>query len=153
MISSMNIFSVLHGYKQKNKEEQYQIMQGLIENGDIEILKFLLNPVYNYEITTSDGKNSILHSACHSGILEIVKLIVNNKLVDINHRDYLGRTGLLIAILFHNHKTVEFLLSKGADPNIPTYSGKSAIQYAIERNDDISLEFIEKYNSLLNKPL
>lgn len=153
MISSMNIFSVLHGYKQKDKEEQYEILLALIENGDIGVLRFLLNPVYNYEITALDDKSSILHYACHAGILEIVKLIVNNRLVDINHKDDLGRTPLVMAVLFHNYKIVEFLLSKGANPNIPTNSGKSAIQFAIERKDDKSVDFIEKYNSLLNKSL
>lgn len=153
MISSMNIFSVLHGYKQKDKEEQYEILLDLIENGDVGVLRFLLNPVYNYEITALDDKSSILHSACHAGILEVVKLIVNNRLVNINHRDDLGRTPLVMAVLFHNYKIVEFLLSKGADPNIPTDSGKSAIRFAIERKDYKSIELIEKYNSLLNKPL
>lgn len=153
MISSMNIFSVLHGYKQKNKEEQYEILQGLIQNGEIGVLRFLLNPVYNYEINAFDNKNSILHSACHAGILEVVELIINNRLIDINHKDYLGRTPLLMAVLFHNYKIVEFLLSKGADPNIPTNSGKTAIEFAIERKDDRNVELIEKYNSVLNKPL
>ena len=153
MISSMNIFSALHDYKQKNKEDQYKILQGIIENGNTEVLKFLLNPVYNYRITVNDDKDSILHSACHAGILETVKLIVNNRLVDINHKDYLGRTPLTMAVLFSNYKIVEFLLSKGADSNIQTNCGKLAIQFAIERKDSRSVEFIQKYNSNLNNPL
>lgn len=153
MITSSNIFNTLHEYNQKNKEEKYKLLHGLIQDGDVEVLKFLLNPVYNYKITTMDDKDTILHSACYAGILETVKLILNNRLVDINHRDYLGRTPLMMATLFCQYKIVEFLLSRGADPNIQSINGSLPIEEAIKRKDEKSIELIQKYNTTLNKSL
>lgn len=153
MITSANIFNTLHGYNQKNKEDKYKLLHGLIQDGDVATLRFLLNPVYNYKITTGDDKDTILHSACYTGILETVKLILNNRLVDVNHRDYLGRTPLMMAVLFCQYKIVEFLLSRGADPNIPNINGNLPIDEAIKRKDEKSIEFIQNYNTSLNKSL
>jgi ankyrin repeat protein len=151
MITSLNMFDTLEKYKNKTKGEQFDFLSDLIEDGDIRILKFILNPVFNYPIPVKDKTQSILHSACYAGNLQIIKMIVNNKLVDINDKDYLGRTPLMMSVIFGHYKSVEFLLSIGANPNIPNIHGDYPIEAAVDRKNDIIIELLEKYAKPLNK--
>ena len=146
-----NIFAVIDTFKQKGEEEKYKFLKELIESGDILVLRFLLNPVYNYNIITHDGESSILHSAAFAGRLEPVQLIINNNLVDINHRDNLGRTPIMMACLFGNNKIIEYLLSKGADPNIPSVNDMTVIEALIARRNDEGVELLKKHTEQLNK--
>jgi ankyrin repeat protein len=79
-------------------------------------------------------------------IIEIIKLLI--KKTNINHQDYSGETALMLACKFHRIEIVKLLLSAGADVNIRTKKGKSAL-FEAERNLEI-LKLLFDYNPDIN---
>lgn len=100
-------------------------------------------------------------------ISEFVKLIETNDFnlefieycldhdVDINTVDSSGSTLLIKAIMQSQEKIIEFLLSKGADPNIKNNMDKSPLVLACRRiiNDEIAervIKLLIKYKANIN---
>ena len=71
---------------------------------------------------------------------------MNSFKIDINFKNENGYTLLMMACRTNNYKIVEYLLDKGADPNIKTkFSGWFALMYAAECSDtDIINLLLEK---------
>ncbi|MBZ0263491.1 hypothetical protein K8I28_02370 [bacterium] len=66
----------------------------------------------------------------------------------LNQHDENGMLPLSHAVLENDLKRVHFLLSWGANPNIPDYSGMSPLDYAIELKYDEVRELLEEYRPL-----
>lgn len=72
---------------------------------------------------------------------------------DVNDRDYLGDTALIIAARDHNLEMVKILIEAGADCNVKGLSNLSPLNYAkIYKNNEMK-EYIEEHiaNSIRSK--
>ncbi|KXH50032.1 hypothetical protein CSIM01_07290 [Colletotrichum simmondsii] len=112
------------------------------------ILEVLLNAGLDPTHHDNLGRN-FLHEACQSsslslGYLEGVQKAVEKGL-EIDGRDYEGRTPLMNAAKTPNSRLFEFLLRHGADPNAKDKQGRTPLSEAItRRSPDI-------VNSLLDR--
>ncbi len=104
-----------------------------IENGHTEIATLLFAAgshlyYFDYSVRTA------LHFACWSQNVEIVRVLLTQQGrwdgINVNAQDTIGRTPLMHAALFGNLEIVDMLLNAGADPNLLTEQGISAIGYA-----------------------
>ena len=81
-------------------------------------------------LTTNVGRN-LLHAAVEGGDVSIVKAMLLHDL-PLDSTDNDGITSLIIAAALNNVKTVEFLLSKGADPFLKTNEGRTALFFTAQ---------------------
>ena len=63
-------------------------------------------------IRTFDGK-TLLHTACYHGNFEIVKYLVNDKIIEVDVVDFKGRTPLFFARMRKRKEVCEWLMKKG----------------------------------------
>ena len=105
------------------------ILSVAIENGDVEILKELLNR--NPKLTKK--KDSLgqtpLHHAAYCGQTEIVQLLLEKK-ADVNCQDEKGATALRQAAQQGHLEIVKVLLEKKADVNCRSKEGATALHVA-----------------------
>jgi len=78
---------------------------------------------------TAEGYVKMLHQAVRDhDIKEINRLLAAGE--DINHKDWLGYTPIHWAVYFGYADLVELLISKGAEPNIQSDTGRYALEIA-----------------------
>ncbi len=74
---------------------------------------------------------------------QLIPLINSASLKEINALDSAGRTPLIYAIMFNEHKITKLLLSKGANPNKFSKSVHTPLQMTTKRNQDDITEAID----------
>ncbi|XP_065672446.1 uveal autoantigen with coiled-coil domains and ankyrin repeats protein isoform X11 [Hydra vulgaris] len=98
-------------------------------NGDVIMLKKLLDYSRNHLSIQDENKLSVLHCAVLSGEVACIKLLLdNNSPLDL--KDENNRTPLLLAITECNEKIAMELIIHGADINISDSFGRTAIVLA-----------------------
>ncbi|XP_048247261.1 ankyrin repeat and KH domain-containing protein 1-like [Haliotis rufescens] len=80
-------------------------------------------------IDNNDGDN-ILHYACHGGHIDIVKHIIDEAKLNINTRDILGRTALMIAATYGHKDVFELLVEKDSDISRTDKEGNNILHMA-----------------------
>lgn len=100
------------------------------------------------------NKNALIHflfgvQACRVHI-NVVKQVLESPRINVNARDALGRTALLLAVS-HSHRQwlpkIDLLISMGANPNVVAISGGSLWHYLIRKGP--SCYELEVLNKLL----
>lgn len=105
--------------------------------GRTEILAYMLtNSSPDQAIANRFGGNALIPAA-EKGHLENVKILLNDRRVNINHQNNYGYTALIEAVALRDgsqvyQDIVAELLKHGADPNIADNYGKTAKDYANE---------------------
>ena len=79
-------------------------------------------------VVGSAGFTELMLSAKDGDIEACHRLIESG--ANINHQDDKGATALLYAVLAAKEDIVQLLLNKGADPQIPTNKGLTALAFA-----------------------
>lgn len=72
-----------------------------------------------------------VRDAAETGNLAVLRKLLEMRL-DIDSRDDLGRTALMLATLRGHSEAVDLLLEKGADPNVADKKGVTPLQAARE---------------------
>lgn len=106
--------------------------------GYLDILKLIYKKADTRNVVNIYGGNALI-PACEKGHLETVIFLLENTDINVNHINNLSWTALLeVTILGNDNKNyqeiVKVLLKHGADKNIKDNSGKTALDYAKERN-------------------
>ena len=97
---------------------------------DITIVKYLCEKGANIDCFSNTG-DSVLHIACLSGKLNIIKYFIEEiKYQNINAQNTSGKTPLHLAARLFDLNIAEYLLANGADKTIKDKNGKMAYKYA-----------------------
>lgn len=134
--SVLRILGVENIFRDKQIEQTLipLIINGKIENNDIDTLKNMKNEINNISIN-SKSKKLPLHLACKLGNLEIVKFILSCKL-EINMLNYKQYTPLDYSCEFKNFEVSLFIKSKGgilnANVNNSLFFNKLAYENDLE---------------------
>jgi ankyrin repeat protein len=77
--------------------------------------------------------------ASEHGYVDVVKELLTNTEIDVNHVNNLGWTALMEAIILNNgnetqQQTVQLLIEHGADVNIPDKENVTPLQHAREKD-------------------
>ncbi len=139
----------LNQYFAQNKtafiEERIMETQAFLKNPNINIFELFdleLIPLLKEKVSKDQSLNmvtneigqNLLHRAVLYGNEDLVRLFINKGL-DINSRDYYGRTPLLQSVLINNNKVANILIESDADVNITDNSGESPLSIALRRNE------------------
>lgn len=95
-----------------------------------EIVFQLLSSTHNEEtkryllVSTDNGGTNLLQNSVTCGNLQMVKRLVDEYDVKIDHKDKLGREAIHLAAMIGNEEMIRFLLEKGANLNVQDYSDK-----------------------------
>ena len=115
----------------------------LVKN-DLEILKTLIEMGADINSKTSYGFN-LLHAAADTGNREILDYLLKEHDLDINSFGYetdRQRSPLMIASKFGHTAIIELLLDNGADPNLKSNTGETALQWALENKQNLSAKLL-----------
>ena len=107
----------------------------LARKGRPEEIRYLANSGTNFLITNSDG-DTPLYFVIRYNTPEAVKAIMEARIYVNAACDKDGNTALIVASKFRGLEIAKILVRAGADKNIRNYWGKTAYDYALERNAD-----------------
>lgn len=97
-------------------------------NGNINIIKALLNHGASIDRTRADGR-TVLFTAALENNTAVVRLLLD-KGANINHRDTTDSTALMLAVQFNKVDTVKLLLDRGAEIDAQNKRGWTALIFA-----------------------
>ena len=80
--------------------------------------------------------NNALMIASQCGNLEIAKLLIESKKINVDLQNKKGNTALILASFLGYSEIVKLLIEAGADRNIKDNYGKTALDYAKENYDN-----------------
>jgi ankyrin repeat protein len=125
----------------RNKSDTSALAAAAYE-GHTETVKALLAASASVGITDENG-NTPLMIAAAAGRLDIVKLLAKDS--DLNARNKQKAGALMLAIKNRRLDTVKFLLSRGCDPSLQDWEGKTASALASERGSDEIVELLKTH--------
>jgi len=88
-----------------------------------------------------------IHEAAWNGDFEKVKQLLKENPQLLNAKGPWGWTPMVRAVYFNHSNIVSFLLSKGADPNLSTPDGETALHWAIKCGHPKLAELLIKNNA------
>lgn len=134
---------MLLGQTYAMEQNNNQLIQA-IENGNIEAVDALLKQGVDPNATTPSrvGPLSALEIALVNNCLPIVKLLIDAQ-ADLETRGFEGHTPLIRMAYENNIEMIKVLLCGKANVNAKSSrSGKTALDYAYEKNNDELMEII-----------
>jgi ankyrin repeat protein len=105
-------------------------LHNAIQAQNVEIATCLLEKKADPTVRAENGITPLHMAAQHLTDTDILNLLLESGKVDINETTELGITALHWAAMESNKATVEFLLSKGANPNVTTKYGRTPLHVA-----------------------
>ena len=108
------------------------------------IVKLLLEAGADVAVVDPGMKATALHAAAYAGNAEAAKLLLESK-IDIDKQGpYNGYTALHDAVWQNNVETAKILIEAGANLNIKSNSGETALDLAKSRNYEKIVAVIEQ---------
>lgn len=116
--------------------------------GLLEVLKLAIAAGADTKLTNRYGGTALI-PACERGHVEVVRELLTQTDVNVNHVNNLGWTGLLEAIVLSDgdvvhQRVVELLIRHGADVNLPDKDGIRPLQHARSRGFKEIAAMLEK---------
>jgi ankyrin repeat protein len=105
------------------------------ENPDLSLIALLLERGADVAASRKDGGNALLMATCN-GRVDVLKLLLQAPAAWINAQTQNGKTALIVASMNGTTAAVEALIGAGADINMATHTGHTALHFA--SNADIA---------------
>lgn len=109
------------------------------------LLEYLLNNAKTTDIIIQSENNPLNEAASYNNV-EAIQYIVDNGYLDVNIQSA-GYTPLMRAVQTENIEATEQLLALGADKNILSPKGKTAYDYAKEKNNKELMRLLDASTS------
>ncbi|XP_048249040.1 serine/threonine-protein phosphatase 6 regulatory ankyrin repeat subunit A-like [Haliotis rufescens] len=110
-------------------------------HGHVDVVKLLVTEGANVSLEDSAGDN-ILHYACYSGLVELVKFVLSEKMADVNSRGEGYRTPVMAAAWYGHREVVELLIREGADVSLVDSDSDNILHWACEGGDVEMVKFV-----------
>ncbi|WP_159649013.1 ankyrin repeat domain-containing protein [Erysipelothrix aquatica] len=116
--------------------------------GRTEILDYMLRHAdIDFSVVNRYGGNTLIPAA-EKGHIDAVRLLVANPNIDINFQNNFGYTALIEAVALTDgsevfQDIVQLLVDHGADTNLRDKSGKTALDYAQERQFETMITILQ----------
>lgn len=132
-----------------NAQYNRTALEGAANNGNIEVMRMLLDKGFKINTKSKPGGLTALHFASlnNNDDVETIKFLIDNG-AKINLKDEYGRTPIHYAIKSGSVEKVRFLLENGADYKIKSLMGETLMDYAYSLNDDgisKAINFLKEY--------
>jgi len=114
----------------------------------VSIVLLVLSLGFNVDVAWSQAKKD-LNQAAVDGDLERVKTLVGQG-SDVNAKNRMGMTPLVVAAMNNRTAVCEFLVTKGADLNAKDGKGQTALYFAVDRNNKELVEMLVKKGADVN---
>lgn len=115
---------------QTNKSGYHALLLACGGEGDLEIVKILLNLGSDTGVSDEVGDTALIHAAAR-GYVTCVRALVEVEKINVNQTNKLGQPALLLACVEEGNKdVVKVLLDHGADPSIADNDGDTALMQA-----------------------
>lgn len=142
--------------KLQNKNDEVRdttVLQFCIEEAaDPAVIQCLIEEGFNAQYK-NNADMSLLHNVVNKGMLDetkgkaYIELLLANG-VDVNHRNVVGTTPLMLAVQRGKKNYLDLLLQSGADPNEQDNKGNSAFYFAVvEQQNKAVYEKLKEYAS------
>ena len=112
--------------------------------GYTDIVKLLLEAGADAAVVDPGMKATALHAAAYAGNAEAAKLLIEYKIDMDKQGPYNGYTALHDAVWQNNVETAKILIEAGANLNIKSNSGETALDLAKSRNYEKIVAVIEQ---------
>lgn len=100
---------------------------------------YSMDPIYKKMLQKKGASNFFeisLIRAAQQGDLENIKELINELGTSIDFQSMAdGNTALIEAVINNRPQVVDYLIKNGADVSLTNNNGKSALDYALENND------------------
>lgn len=119
-------------------------------HGHIRVFHSLVDRGCNLSLKDDDG-DSVLHMACMSGNLDIVKYLLSRDDIDLDKRGKYGDTAVMVAALNGHRKSFDLLVSKGCMLSLQSENGDTILHMAcIGGNTSITKKLLDKSEEHIN---
>jgi ankyrin repeat protein len=121
---------------QFKRNELFYAYWGFKRKRNIEIIKWLMNTNIDYNCQQDgwfEGGKTVLHYACSDGNIEFVRLFIE-KGANLNIKDNLGKTPLMISLELKHFKIGEILIDNNAELDLLDENGESVWFYLCDFN-------------------
>ncbi|KAL3079647.1 hypothetical protein niasHS_013929 [Heterodera schachtii] len=119
-----------------NERGRLTAMVFAVNEGSAEIVKLLVESGANVNLMDYEKKTSPLIIGCQEDRFACVQQMLFSPEVDRNITDKYGQTPLIHAVICGRRETAKLLITHGANVQKVDNFGKTALNYAIEMNDD-----------------
>ncbi|KFM59010.1 Histone-lysine N-methyltransferase EHMT1, partial [Stegodyphus mimosarum] len=110
-------------------ERIYTPLMLAVENNHKEVVHYLVKKGALVDFKCENGMSS-LHLAAKSGNLDILKILMTSREVDLNAQDDGGWTPIVWASEHDHYNVVKYLLKRGANPNIKDNEGNTGLHWS-----------------------
>lgn len=114
-----------------------------IENGNIEIAQLLIDKMSDLEAQTLSSGTTALLYATEVGQLSLVQHLID-KCANINAQDNAGRSPLMWAVRNNHAEIAELLLTNGADTDLKSRWGQSALTIADDNHSERLIDLLRE---------
>ncbi len=135
--------TVLKALIDDNSNSLGQFLEPAFRKGNEEIIDYLIVKGADIHHRDTDG-NTLLHLSALNGHASIVKRCVELHELDIQSKNNLGETPLMLSVQGNNISLVTYLLDKGANVDHENNKGETALFYTTENN-------LSMFNLLVSK--
>ncbi|KAL6809562.1 ankyrin repeat-containing domain protein [Trichoderma sp. SZMC 28015] len=132
-----------HGAKLNDEDHLGSVaLRKAASTESLDAVKLLLGENIDVTEADTDGRSAI-HAVAIGGVVEMLQNISNLPGFNINARDNEQNTALILAVRFDHVKLVRELCLKNADVTLADAQGKTALQYAVSKDINITRALLE----------
>ncbi|XP_044760466.1 serine/threonine-protein phosphatase 6 regulatory ankyrin repeat subunit A-like isoform X2 [Coccinella septempunctata] len=130
-------------------KERGKTLLDAVFTANFDLLEICLD--HNVDVNYSDESgDTVLHMVSDRGDLEMLSFLLTLKNININAQNQLGLTPLSVAIMSARDEAAEFLLDRGADPNIPDIKGRTPICFSVHLGNETITKMLIDHHADVN---
>lgn len=133
-------------------EYAYTALHCAIRDGRADIAELLMDTP-DVDVTAVTGRlETVLHTAAVNGLNSVLPRLLSMPEVNREARDWMGRTPLVLAVLYERQSTVQVLIEAGCDVHTADNIGWTLVHHAVSREHLGILRMVLSAGVDVNRP-